>query len=647
VIRLIAASATSREEQLDVACAVVHALLDVLTATQAPADAEAARRRLEAHELIAKTPLPTAVFGAAGAPPRLVNAAWRALFRGVAWPELDRPIAAMYSPAPRLVHIAELALESTGHPAHCAATLRPILDATGAIAGVIVVCVVTTDEVLARELAVGGDALIWSAPIAGEPDYFNARWREYVGDARSSWQAAIEPEDMPRCMAALAEASRERMSSDVEVRVRSKAGDARWHRVRFSTGYLGARWFGTAIDIHDSRDVEARLGELVARERAARADAELANRLKDQFLAAVSHELRAPLTTMLLWEKVLSDGTADPTLRARALEAIHESALVQSHLVGDLLDVSRAISGKLFVDLRPVDIEAIVTAALAAIAIQARDRNIEVERRGTSVLGDVLGDAGRLRQVLDNLLSNAVKFTEPGGSITVAIERKARELAIEITDTGRGIPAEFLSRLFEPFSQTDDTLTRHAGGLGLGLTIAKQLVELHHGTLTAASPGLGRGATFTLSLPLATRRIPTPPIGLPRPPALDGVGVLVVDDDPRVRDALALLLQRAGAAVESAESAESARTHIAASAPDVILCDIAMPGEDGYHFVEQLRRAKVAIPAIALTAHATETDSRRAKAAGFDVHLAKPIDFERLVATIDRLIVSRRRRPIT
>jgi signal transduction histidine kinase/ActR/RegA family two-component response regulator len=637
----------SRERRLDVACALVNALVDVIGTGSDAAGEEAVRRKREAQAVLGESWLPTAVFGPSSARPRIVNAAWRELFPNTTWPELQPHIDALYEPTSGVIHLGELALESTGHPVYCAATLRPIRDASGAVTGSVVVCMMTTDEVLARELAVASDALIWSAPVNSDVDYFNDPWRKYVGGDAASWQAAIEPEDLSRCTAALAEAARERMSSDVEVRIRRSGGEPRWHRVRFSSGHSRARWFGTAIDIHDSRDVEARLGELVTRERAARADAELANRLKDQFLAAVSHELRAPLTTMLLWEKVLTDGTADPALRARALEAIRESALSQSHLVGDLLDVSRAISGKLFVDLRPIDLEAVVTAALAGIVNPARDKDLKVSRLGNVVAGDVLGDAVRLRQVLDNLLSNAVKFTEPAGSITITVERKSRSVTIEVADTGRGIAPDFLSRLFEPFSQTEDSLTRRSGGLGLGLTIAKQLVELHHGTLIASSPGLGRGATFTISLPLAVRRIPSPPLGVSRPPALDTVRVLVIDDDRRVRDALALLLRRAGAAVLSADSAENARAQISDSAPDVIVCDIAMPGEDGYHFIEQLRRTSVVIPAIALTAHATEADARRARAAGFDVHLAKPIDFERLVATIDRLIVTHRARTIT
>jgi signal transduction histidine kinase/CheY-like chemotaxis protein len=645
VIELSLETWSSRERQLDVAAVVVHALLEV-TAAGDRLDPEAERRRREAHAVIAGSALPTAVFVADGLRPLLANAAWEALFPKARWPELEPKITAMYAGRAAAIHVAELALDSTGRPAHCAATLRTTTDAAGAVTGVIVVCIPTTDEVLARELGVGSDALIWSAPISADADYYNARWHGYAGVTDAGWQAAIEPEDLARCTAALAEATRERRSSEIDVRLRALRGEVRWHRVRFNICPSNSRWYGVAIDTHALRAAEARVDQAAARERAARADAELANRLKDQFLATVSHELRAPVTTMLLWAKVLADDTSDAVLRKRALDAISESALLQSHLVGDLLDVSRAVSGKLFVDLRPVDIEAVVAAAVAAIAEQARDRGVSVTWRGGAGGAEVQGDAARIRQVLGNLLSNAVKFTEPGGTITIDLARSADTLAVDVTDTGRGIAAEFLSRLFEPFSQTEDMLTRRAGGLGLGLAIARQLVELHHGTLTATSPGPGKGATFTVTLPLAKRSAALQPrgsrIGRTRAPVLEGVAVLVIDDDRRVRDALALLLRRAGANVESADSARAARVHLEAHAPDVILCDIAMPDEDGYGFIERLRRSSITIPAIALTAHATESDSRRAHAAGFDVHLAKPVDFDRLVVAIDRLITARR-----
>jgi CheY-like chemotaxis protein/anti-sigma regulatory factor (Ser/Thr protein kinase) len=312
--------------------------------------------------------------------------------------------------------------------------------------------------------------------------------------------------------------------------------------------------------------------------------------------------------------------------------------------VDDLLDVSRAISGKLHVDLSPLDPERVLRAALEAIAPAARAKQIVLDRRGAQVVAELQADEARLRQVLDNLLANAVKFTEPGGRITVAVARRDRTIAIDIEDSGRGIAPERLPHLFEPFSQLEDPLVHLNDGLGLGLAIAMQLVVLHHGELTAASAGLGRGATFTLRLPIADeRRARAPSEVTARRSMLAGIRLLVVDDELRVRDALALLLERAGAVVDKAESAEAARARIEHHAPDALVCDIAMPGEDGNSFIRGLRASGRAIPAIALSAHAMEADAVRARAAGFDLHVAKPIDFERLVQNIGDLITDRRR----
>ena len=397
-----------------------------------------------------------------------------------------------------------------------------------------------------------------------------------------------------------------------------------------------------ATEHHDELVAQTERAELISSAHAARVDAEQANRLKDQFLAAVSHELRAPMTTMLLWAKILGDDTSDAATRAQALAAIQQSATAQSRLVGDLLDVARGISGKLYVDLRSVDIARICTEALAAISHLAAAKQLRLVSSGCASPWDVRGDEARLRQVIDNLLSNAVKFTEAGGTVSLSLHRKGRRVCIEITDTGCGITPEFLPHIFEVFSQTDDVLTRERGGLGLGLAIAKQLVELHDGTVTGASDGHGRGATFSVVLPAAAAsRVTSPPVGAALTPGLAGVRVLVVDDDPRVRDALAHLLVRAGAAVDAAGSSAEARERIRVKVPSVIVCDIAMPGEDGYSFVRSLRGGGSAVPVIALTAHAREADATRALAAGFDRHLAKPIDFDVLVASVHELLVAR------
>jgi CheY-like chemotaxis protein/nitrogen-specific signal transduction histidine kinase len=379
----------------------------------------------------------------------------------------------------------------------------------------------------------------------------------------------------------------------------------------------------------------------LARERELRVEAERLNQLKDRFLAAVSHELRAPLTTLLLWECVLREQSSTPELRAQALEAIHHSALAQSRLVGDLLDVSRAISGKLYVDLRRCDIAALLADAVADVRLAAESKAIGLSYQTDAHFVEVDGDAGRLRQVFDNLLSNAIKFTPAGGRVEVSLRLAEASLEISIADTGMGISPELLPRLFQPFSQADDPLTRATGGLGLGLTIARELVTLHRGTLVANSPGIGRGAVFALTLPTtrARRHATTPPVGI-RTAMLTGVRLLVIDDDPRVRQALALLLARAGATITLAEDTVAARRQLASIPPDVIICDIAMPHEDGYSLMRELRAAGCTLPAIALTAHASSRDAEAARVAGFDVHIAKPVNFEKLVRTIYDLIAS-------
>ncbi len=359
-----------------------------------------------------------------------------------------------------------------------------------------------------------------------------------------------------------------------------------------------------------------------------------ANRMKDQFIATVSHELRGPVTTLLLWEKVLRNAKLGDELHARALAAIHASAIAQARVVGDLLDVARAIGGKLAIDLRPVDLERSIGDAIDAIGPDARLREVTIER--TPAVGMMLieGDAQRLRQILDNLLSNAVNGSRIGGRVTISVTRHPTTIAIEISDNGHGIDPEFLPHVFEPFSQPTDAADRPVGGLGLGLAIASQLAALHHGSLTAASPGRGRGATFVLGLPLASTSHEQARTAS-RNQTLERVRILVVDDDLRVLDALALLFGQLGAIVETAESTAAARAKLAAARPDVIVSDIAMPGEDGYAMIRTAREMPGArIPAIALTAYATATDAARAIEAGFDVHLAKPIDFEVLVASI-------------
>jgi signal transduction histidine kinase len=378
---------------------------------------------------------------------------------------------------------------------------------------------------------------------------------------------------------------------------------------------------------------------LLERERVALEAAQRANHLRDQFMATVSHELRAPLAATLLWAEVLRNDTIDDETRVRALDMIHDSANAQTLLVDDLLDVTRAITGKLHVDLGEVPIERVLTTAIENARPIASGRHLAIETMIESDLGAVLGDRHRLQQIFDNLLSNAIKCTEQG-RISLRAESAGTSIAIEVTDTGRGIAREFLPFVFEPFSQ--DERADLSQGLGLGLAIARQLVELHGGTVTASSEGPGRGATFRVTLPRLPGMSESSPRAIDALPHLAGVRVLVVDDDYRVLDALRLLLRRIGATVSIAQSVADAEVLLQHDPVDVVLSDLAMPGEDGCSFMERLRRTRPALPAIAITAHAAESGRNRALAAGFDVCLPKPINIAVLAANVARLAASGR-----
>jgi signal transduction histidine kinase/CheY-like chemotaxis protein len=585
-----------------------------------------------ASDLFDELATPLAVFASLAACP--ANAAWRALFASHALPVAVIKRIAAVAETGALASEDELLLEGDGPPAYVTLVLRRRRDATGVIA----ICEDCTDLVIARQVAAPAEALVWGGPIDGAADYFSPTWTAHAG-ASATWQAVVHPMDRSRCERALDDARNYRGSLDIEARLRRHDGRFDWYVLRFVPPQRGAaqhrRWYASATPLAIDRG-QTDPFEQLAEAQAARTDAEQASALKDQFLAAVSHELRAPLTTILLWEQILRTSAAEGVLHVQAIDAIHQSAVFQGRLVDDLLDVSRAISGKLHVDLDPLDVEAVIAIALGAIAPSAVAKQVTLERRGPPVSALVLGDSERIRQILGNLLANAVKFSEPLGHVSVAVTVDHDEISIAVMDTGRGIAPEFVQHLFVPFSQSQDAVTSGAGGLGLGLAIAKQLAVLHGGNVSGRSAGVGQGATFTLTLPCVGRRTAVTK-AQPRRRSLPRVRILVVDDDWRVRDALALLLERAGAIVDTAESAAIARTKIATQMPAVLVSDIAMPGENGYQFLQQLRAAGCAVPAIALTAHATRSDIERARAAGYEIHLAKPVDFDKLVARIDEL----------
>ena len=374
---------------------------------------------------------------------------------------------------------------------------------------------------------------------------------------------------------------------------------------------------------------------LLAREQAARAEAEQANRAKDAFLATLSHELRSPLNAIVGWSDMLLRGSLPPETIRRALEAIHRSGRAQAHLIDDVLDVSRIVSGRLFIETRLIDLTQVVHAAVEAIRPTAGDKGVRLVAHLPNSPTPLTGDPNRLQQVFANLLSNAVKFTPAGGHISVSLATRADRAHVRVADTGIGIERETLPRVFDRFFQHDSRSTRRHTGLGLGLAIVKNIVEQHGGTVTVESDGEGKGAAFTVALQTEVSKEPgaellqpesgTAADGVGPDVRLDGLSVLVVDDEAETRDLLATLLGELGIAVTVATGADEAMSRIGVLLPDVVISDIAMPGKDGFALIREVRERGLTMPAIALSAHGRGEDRALAMAAGFDLHLAKPV----------------------
>ncbi len=384
-------------------------------------------------------------------------------------------------------------------------------------------------------------------------------------------------------------------------------------------------------------------------ERAARAEAERMSELKDEFLATLSHELRTPLSAILGWSQVLRRRPMKREEQLKALETIERNARIQTQLIEDLLDMSRITSGKLRLDIQPVEPATFVEAALQTVQPAAEAKAIRLEKALDARAGPILGDPGRLQQVVWNLLSNAIKFTPKNGIVRVLLQRANSHAEISISDTGIGIKPEFLGHVFERFRQADASTTRRYAGLGIGLSIVKHLVELHGGTVQVSSAGEGHGAMFTVRLPVTAARPAGEPGRLQRRALgnslpdyaiadLTGVRVLVVDDERDARELLLRVLADCGAQVLTAESAEEALAIAARERPHVLVSDIGMPHADGYELLRRIRElpdpAVARIAAVALTAFARSEDRTRALRAGFVLHVSKPVEPSELIATV-------------
>jgi signal transduction histidine kinase len=382
--------------------------------------------------------------------------------------------------------------------------------------------------------------------------------------------------------------------------------------------------------------------QFVHREHEARADAQRASRLRDDFLATLSHELRSPLNAVLGWAQILkSNSTTRPELIATAVDVIERNARLQGRLITDLLDISRAISGNLSLELQDVEVAKVIDAAIQSVAPMAAKKRIAVTTVIEPIQRSVRGDPSRIEQMLWNLLSNALKFTPEGGRVQVATEEAAGYLRIRVSDTGEGIDPTFLPHLFERFRQADASSSRRHEGLGVGLAIVKQFAELQGGRVSAMSDGPGHGATFALDLPLGDDRVDATTSATVAATALSqvqlrGRRILVIDDQPDALLVLKHILEDAGASVTTLSRAEDALEVLSAEQFDAIVCDIAMPGMDGYDFVAHMAKRKVDTPAIALTSFALSSDVSRAMAAGFKAHVSKPVDRTSLLEIVSR-----------
>ncbi len=502
----------------------------------------------------------------------------------------------------------------------------------------------------------------------------NERYCEIVGRSASELAALrlsdiTHPEDLPRNSALFEGLLGDGGNFVVEERYVRPDGTQVWVRKQVSAvrDADGTPRSGFAIveEITERKRAEAEKDDALRREQGARAEAEAANRSKDEFLAVVSHELRTPLTAILGWLRLMKLGAVETSSRSRALDTVERNANALVRLVEDLLDVSRIVAGKLELETSPMKLSAVAHAATEAVRPAAEAKQISISSRLDPDPSPVLGDPARLQQAVWNLLANAVKFTPQGGRIDVSLERQNGTVQLTVADSGIGIRREFLPRVFERFRQADSTQSRKHSGLGLGLSIVRHVVEMHGGSVRAESPGEGRGATFTLTLPVhrapTAALAPVPPLApilLPHPrpgavrslpadsstplPSLKGACVLLVEDEADSRALLTRVLTWRGAEVHAASSALEARALLRRRKPDVLVSDIGMPGESGYALIESIRAAEAGsarrLPAVALTAYAQEAHRAKALAAGYDAHVPKPVEPALLIRTVAALL---------
>jgi PAS domain S-box-containing protein len=498
--------------------------------------------------------------------------------------------------------------------------------------------------------------IVWTNNAHGEMTGEQRGWEAYTGQSfeeyqHLGWSQAVHPDDVAVTVNQWKEAVATASAFVIEHRLRRRDGIYRNMQIRAvpvkNTDGSVREWVGVHRDITIQRESETQRGALLERERAARNAAEQASRTKDEFLANVSHELRTPLNAMLGWASVL---LASPQMGhedlKKGLATIERNARLQAQIIEDLLDMNRILSGNLRLDVKPVDVQSVLHAAVETVQPAANAKAIRVE---ANVAADLIlsGDSGRLQQVFWNLLSNAVKFTPRGGKVAVATRKLDSLLEITVQDDGIGIAPDFLPQLFERFRQADASTSRAHGGLGLGLAIVKELVELHGGSVSAVSKGEGKGARFSVYLPMIASQTSVEQTALTElkitrrvEPSLGGAKVLIVDDERDTRDLLKKILTERGATVVLADSTDEALSQIANFNPDLLISDIGMPERDGYDLIGQLRNHPDwnAVPAIALTAFAMADDRMQAVRSGYQAHLGKPVMPADLIDTVAALL---------
>ncbi|WP_437318105.1 PAS domain-containing protein [Sorangium sp. So ce385] len=512
-----------------------------------------------------------------------------------------------------------------------------------------------------RNIADNSPVMIWVTRPDAYCTYLNKVWSDFTGQAQAvglgfGWLDMLHPEDAERSASIFRAANARREPFRLDYRLRRRDGQYRWcidaAAPRFSPSGEFLGYVGSVIDITDRKQAEEERARLLEVEQAARSEAERANRLKDEFLSTVSHELRTPLTAILGWLHLLRRRSSceDEDLR-KGLAVIDRNARAQAQLIEDLLDMGRITSGKLRLDVQPLDLHDVVGAAVSSVAPSAEAKGIQIEKISSPAVGVTRGDPSRLQQVVWNLLSNAIKFTPEGGRVQVQVSRAGDHVEITVSDTGEGIKPEFLPHVFERFRQADASTTRRHGGLGLGLAIVKNLVELHGGAVRATSAGVGKGTTFTVELPLGVAHAPAEG-GTDGPEVdarasiddigelsdLSGISVLFVDDALDTRDMVRTFVEERKARVRLAGSGEEALRLLELERPDVLVSDIGMRGMDGYELIRRVRALPQErggdVPAVALTAYAGDEDRTRALLAGFQTHLAKPIQPTELLMAI-------------